>query len=237
MTGRSSFPETRATLVAALASTVADDQARALDLIGRAYRDPIILLLRHRWNIDRADAEDLAHEFFARAVEKEWFNRYDALRGRFRTFIRTCVDDFARAHHRDAQRLKRGGGTTTVLLNPESAELASNDDMEHLFDREWARGVLTIAAQELQRECREAGKDAAWEVYQRYDLTDDTDAARPTYAQIAAELGESTTQITNFLAWARRRMREHVLATIRSLTADEAEFRAEVQVLLGDVLP
>jgi DNA-directed RNA polymerase specialized sigma24 family protein len=95
---RSTFPETRVTIVAALASSATQDRSRALDLIARAYREPLIALLRHRWSLDRPDAEDLAQEFFARAVEKGWFYRYDATRGKFRTFLRTCVEDFARTH-------------------------------------------------------------------------------------------------------------------------------------------
>lgn len=228
------FPDTRATLVVALSSRSAEDRARALDLIARVYREPMIVLLRHRWNLDRDAAEDVVQEFFARAVEKEWFSRFDPSRGRFRAFLRTCLEDFARTQHRDSQRLKRGGGAETVPLNPESAELASDQDLERIFDQEWARAVLTLAAQELRRECITAGKEIAWIVYERYDLTDARDADRPTYAQLAVEFRQPTSQVTNYLTWARRRMRAHVLATIRSLTSDDAEYRAETALLLGD---
>jgi len=39
--------------------------------------------------------------------------------------------------------------------------------------------------------------------------------------------------VINHLAWARRRFRHHVLATLRSLAGSEAEYREDVRDLLG----
>lgn len=231
MTAR--LPETRDTLVAALASPDAADHARALDLIARAYRDPVAAILALRWTLAREDAEDLAQEFFAAAIEKGWFARYDAARGRFRGFLRGCLDDFARSALRDARRLKRGGGAVHVALDDAAPALAAAGEIDRLFAREWARSVLAISAAALRDDCERLGKRVAWQLFERYDLTDAPDDARPTYAALAAEFGEPVTQVTNHLAWARRRMREQVLATLRMLTGDEAEYRDEVRALLG----
>lgn len=227
------LPDTRDTLIEALASPVAADRDRALDLIARAYRDPVLVILSLRWTLAREDAEDLAQEFFATAAEKQWFHRYDVSRGRFRTFLRSCLDDFARSALRDARRLKRGGGAVHVALDDAPA-LAAPSEVDRLFDREWARAVLGIALERLRAECATLGKQVAWRLYERYDLTDSPDDARPTYASLAAEFGEPVTQVTNHLAWARRRMREHALETVRALTGDEAEFRDEVRALTGE---
>ena len=243
MTAR--LPETRDTLVAALASDAEADRDRALDLIARAYRDPVVAILAIRWSLAREDAEDLAQDFFAKAVEKEWFHRYDPARGRFRPFLRACLDDFARASFRDAARAKRGGGVEHVALDDAfdagsgslpgegPGALASPGEIDRLFEREWARSVLSIASELLRADCDASGKSVAWKLYERYDLTDAPDDARPTYAALGAEFGEPVTQVTNHLAWARRRMREHVLATVRALTGDDAEYRDEVRALIG----
>ncbi len=240
MTAR--LPETRDTLVAALASDAPADRDRALDLIARAYRDPVVAILALRWSLAREDAEDLAQGFFAMAVEKGWFARYDASRGRFRAFLRGRLDDFARTTFRDAGRLKRGGEVRHLSLAADApgaaaladeAALASPAEADRLFEREWARSVLSIACDRLREECVASGKLVAWRLFERYDLSDLPDESRPTYASLAAELGEPVTQVTNHLAWARRRMREQVLATLRALTADEQEYRDEVRALLG----
>lgn len=247
MTAR--LPETRDTLVAALSSDSPADRTRALDLIARAYRDPVVALVSLRWSLAREDAEDLAQEFFAAAMEKGWFTRYDATRGRFRPFLRSCLDDFAKTSFRDAARLKRGGGASHVALaedfsgdampshgtasSRDTARLSTPPEAEALFDREWTRSVLAIACERLRDECAASGKEIAWRLFERYDLTDAPDESRPTYASLAAEFNEPATQVTNHLAWARRRMREHVLATVRMLTGDEREYRDEVRALLG----
>ena len=244
------LPETRDTLVAALASDSATDRTHALDLIARAYRDPVVALVSLRWSLAREDAEDLAQEFFAAAMEKEWFTRYDASRGRFRPFLRSCLDDFAKSSFRDAARIKRGGGASHIALaadgdttaphdaarlptRHDTARLSTPAEVEALFDREWARSVLAIACERLREECVASGKEIAWRLFERYDLTDAPDESRPTYASLAVEFNEPPTQVTNHLAWARRRMREHVLATVRALTGDEREYRDEVRALLG----
>lgn len=254
MTAR--LPETRDTLVAALASDSPADRTRALDLIARAYRDPVVALVSLRWSLSREDAEDLAQEFFATAMEKGWFPRFDASRGRFRPFLRSCLDDFAKSSFRDAARMKRGGGASHVALAEDGdatashgtasphdaarlptrhdmARLSTPPDAEALFDREWARSVLAIACERLREECLASGREVAWRLFERYDLTDAPDESRPTYASLAVEYNEPPTQVTNHLAWARRRMREHVLATVRALTGDEREYRDEVRALLG----
>lgn len=232
MTAR--LPETRDTLVAALASPDEADRERALDLICRAYRAPVIALLTLRWSLAGEDAEDLAQEFLATALEKRWFQRYDASRGRFRAFLRACLDDFVRAAMRDARRLKRGGGTEHLSLDAAADSLGAPDGSDRFFEREWARSVLTIALERLRADCQARDKAVAWTLYERYDLLDAPDEQRPTYAMLALVTGEPVTQVTNHLSWARRRMREHVLATVRMLTGDEAEFRDEVRALTGE---
>jgi RNA polymerase sigma-70 factor (ECF subfamily) len=115
------LPATRESLVAALGTSGEEARQRALELIGRAYLVPVTALLALRWQLARPDAEDLAQGFFAKAIEKDWFRRFDPARGRFRTFLRSCLDDFARTEHRDAHREKRGGSGVCnfyrVLIN------------------------------------------------------------------------------------------------------------------------
>lgn len=227
------LPDTRDTLIAALGSDRPADRDRALDLIARAYRDPVVAILARRWQLARDDAEDLAQEFFAAAVAKEWFKRFEPSRGRFRTFLRSCLDDFARASLRDAARLKRGGGAAHLSLDDAGVSLGTDAEVDALFDREWARSVLGIALERLRQDCDAHDRAVAWRLYERYDLSDHPDTQRPTYAVLAAETGEPVTQVTNHLHWARKRMREHVLATLRALTADDAEYRDEVRALTG----
>ena len=75
-----------------------------------------------------------------------------------------------------------------------------------------------------------AGKPLPFALFERHDL-----GAREgdSYASLAAEFGLTTTQVTNALAFARRRFREHALAALRVLCATDDEFRRDARELFG----
>ena len=70
-----------------------------------------------------------------------------------------------------------------------------------------------------------------FQLFERYDL-DEADP-KPSYGQLAEEFGLATTDVTNYLAFARREFRRCVLDQLREMTATEEEFRREAQALLG----
>ena len=230
------FPETQHSLVHALQSADRDVRERATELVARVYREPVIAVVTHKWGLQRADAEDLAHDFLLQAFDKAWFARYDASRGRFRTFLRACLVAFASTRGEAASRLKRGGGVTHVAI--ENLDIAAVDDtLDALFEREWARSVLTGAVQALRADCDAANRGSTFAVFVAHDIDGAERQTPPTYASLASEFGLPVTQVTNYLNWARRRFREHVLETLRSLTTSDAEFRAEARALLGVDIP
>lgn len=227
------FPDTRYSIVSALRSDDAATRARATEDVARVYRAPIIAVLRLRWRLDVGDAEDLAHDFLAHAFERDWLQRYDRGKGRFRTFLRSCVMAYASTAHEGAQRLKRGGGATHVSLDAAQHAPAGDAEVEALFEREWVRSVFARALESLRLECDAAGRSVTYEVFVAYDVEGADAIERPGYAEIAARFGIPVTQVTNYLNWARRKLRAHVLATLRALTASEEEFREEARALLG----
>jgi RNA polymerase sigma-70 factor (ECF subfamily) len=179
-----------------------------------------------------ADAEDLTHDFFAQALAKEWLARYDPEKGRFRTFLRTCLLAFAAESHESTRRQKRGGDAKHVALD-DAIQVGTDDDYSALFDAEWTRSVLAAALEALRVECIAANRESTWRVFAAYDVDGSDAEVRPTYDSVAKATGVPPTQVTNFLNWARRRFRSHVLETIRSLTASDDEYRDEVRMLLG----
>jgi RNA polymerase sigma-70 factor (ECF subfamily) len=225
------FPDTRVSLVAALSSDDQATRARAVDLVVRAYRTPVIAVLQRQWSLDLADAEDLAHDFFSHALEREWLGRYDAAKGRFRTFLRSILQAYASTAHESANRLKRGGHLTAVSID--STQLSTDAGVDRLFEQEWVRSVMTIALERLRLQCEQAGRDATYAVFLAHDV-DGADAEPPLrYAEIAARFDVPVTQVANYLHWARTRFRGHIIDTLRALTATEAEFREEARALLG----
>jgi hypothetical protein len=232
------FPLTRHSVVAALKANDVAERERAFGVLVGAYWRPVYKYLRLRWRLAPSDAEDATQTFFGRAYERDYFARFDASRARFRTFLRTCVDAFAANERQAAQRLKRGGGAEHVSLDYATAEAelvgaSPPDDYERFFAREWVRAIFAAAVEELRTRCERDGHGAHYDIFSRYDLAEGDAARAVSYASLAMELGLTTSQVTNYLAVARRQFRAIVLEQVRALTATDAEFRDEVRELFG----
>ena len=231
------FPPTRHSIVAAIRSGEGDQRQVAFDALAAAYWKPVFKYVRLKWHAAPAEAEDLTQAFFARAYEKDYFAPFDPSRARFRTFLRTCLDRFvANARKADA-RLKRGGGVTLVPIDVAEAERelqaqAPNavDDFDAYFHREWLRSLFAAAAARLRDDCAARGRPLRYTLFERYDLAPDPDD-RPTYADLARDVGRTSADVTNELAAARREFRRLVLELLRQQCATEEEFEAESRAL------
>jgi DNA-directed RNA polymerase specialized sigma24 family protein len=224
------FPDTRVSQVLALSSDDPSLRSRAVDLVVTAYRGPVIAVLRKQWSLDIDDAEDLAHDFFAHALEREWLARYDRDKGRFRTFLRKCLQDFAHTKYEASRRLKRGGHMTAVALD-DADNMASEAEVDGLFAQEWARSVLTMSLDRLREQCAADDRHLTYDVFVAHDVDGADDP--PRYADLARRFEIPATQVANYLHWARSRFRGHVLDTLRALTTSDVEFREEARALLG----
>jgi RNA polymerase sigma factor (sigma-70 family) len=234
------FPLTRRSVL--LAACDADPVVRrqAWETLVESYWRPVYKVLRARWRLPREDAEDLTQEFFATALSKGTFEKYDPAKARFRTYLRTCLDGFAANEHKAARRLKRGGGHEPLSLDFEGAEAELHRygageglDAEEYFHREWVRSLFGLAVEDLRQWCTRSGKEVHFRLFERYDLEGSDAEDRPTYAELAAEHGLPVTQVTNYLAAVRRELRRLVLERLRELTGSEEEFRSEARLVLG----
>lgn len=235
------FPATRHSVVRATRSRDPAERARAFDALVGAYWKPVYTYLRLRWRLEPADAEDLVQGFFTRAVLDGLLDGYDPARGRFRTFLRVCVDRHAANERQAARRLKRGGGAQHLSLDfaaaegalPARALAAAADDPEALFHREAVRALFEQALAAFRAQAVAVGKAVHLRLFERCDLDAPDGDRAPSYAALAAEHGLPVTQVTNHLAWARREFRRQVLATLRAASASDEEFRADARELLG----
>ncbi len=239
-----SFPPTQMPLVRATASADPLERDKALALLLECYWKPIYKYLRIKWQIANEEAKDLTQGFFTLALEKNFFEKFDPARARFRTYLRMAVDGFVANERKSLSRKKRGGGIAHHSLDFAGAEeeLASlahrpMNDGDEFFRREWIRSLFGLAVDELRRRCQELDKGLAFSLFERYDL-EEADSDKPvTYDHLAGELNISLTQVTNLLAYARREFRGIVLDKIRAATGSDEEFRAEARQLLGGDIP
>jgi RNA polymerase sigma factor (sigma-70 family) len=237
--GRGRFPTTRLSAVREAGSSDPAARERGFAAVIEGYWKPVYKYVRLRWREDNETAKDLTQGFFARALEKAWFSAYDARKGSFRTFLRTCLDGYVANERKAARRQKRDPGAPLLSLDFEGAEgeiadrpVAAGKSMEEYFHEEFVRALFAAAVSELEGHCRERGKAAAFALFERYDLDPGPDGSRG-YAELGREMNLTVTEVTNQLAFARRTFRRMVLARLRRLSGGEREFRREVRAVLG----
>ena len=234
------FPVTRFSIVQATGSADPALRREAWDVLLRAYWRPVYTFIRLRWNAGAEDAEDLTQEFFTRALERNFFEEFDPARARFRTYLRICLQRFLSNAHKAAGRTRRGGNARIVSLDfasvegdlARAAEGAGALDEESFFRREAIRSLFALAVEDLRTSLEAAGKAPYFHIFARYDLEDPGAGERPTYRMLADEFGLPVTQVTNYLAHARRELRRIVLDRLREISGSEAEFREEARELL-----
>lgn len=238
--GRSDrFPITRISAIVAARSDDHAERTRAFEALIAAYWMPAYKYIRLKWNKSTEDAKDLTQGFFTEAMQKNFFDRYDPSKAKFRTFLRTCLDGFVANENKAASRVKRGGSATILSLDFEGAEsqlmsaaLPPANAIDEYFDREWSRSVLSLSLESFRAEMTEAGKTTHLRLFERY-VMDDDDRSKPSYKALAAEFSVSIGDVTNYLAYARREFRRIVLEKLRELTATDDEFHREARALLG----
>jgi RNA polymerase sigma factor (sigma-70 family) len=230
------FPLTRHSVVAAAQGPDPQERVRAMDAITSSYWRPVYKYVRLRWRLEREDAEDFTQDFFSRLLEKDFLASYDPTKGKLRTFLRTCIDRLFMNQARAAHRQKRGSAAVHVSLDFEEAEheLAASkqtESPEDYFEKEWVRTLFALAVGRLRAQCQSAGKTTQFALFESYDLGDaDT---RPAYAALAEEFRIAVTDVTNYLAFARREFRRCVLTQLREMTGSDEEFQREARALLG----
>lgn len=150
--------------------------------------------------------------------EKDYFASYDSAKASFQTFFRTCLDRFVANQKKAEQRLKRGGGADRFSLDFGSAEdellrygATSGATPEDYFRREWVRSLFGLVIETLSLQYDDSGRSTYFKLFELYDLRNDAAETKVSYASLAKEFGLNTTDVTNYLAAARREFRKVVL--------------------------
>lgn len=216
------FPSTQGSLLDAAAAGLPNE---ALERVAALYWKPVYRFIRLKFRKNNEDAKDLTQGFFASALEREFFARFDPARASFRTYLRMAVERFAANAHAAQSRQKRGGD---VEFEPIGEQAAAGESPEEVFDREWQRQLFALALDDLRELCDGAGKQLQWRIFEAYDLEA---GERCSYAALAERHGIAETSVTNYLAWARRTLRGLVIERMRAVTSGERELREEMRRL------
>jgi RNA polymerase sigma-70 factor (ECF subfamily) len=216
------FPSTQVSLLEAARAGL---PCEALDRVIALYWKPVYKYIRFRFGKDNEDAKDLTQSFFAAALQREFFARFDPVKASFRTYLRMAVERFAASEHAARNRQKRGGN---VEFEPVEEQAATAESPEQVFEREWQHQLFSLALDDLRAHCDTSGKQLHFQIFEAYDLAA---GERPSYAALAARHGIAETAVTNYLAWVRRMLRAFVAERLRGVTSGEQELRREMRSL------
>jgi RNA polymerase sigma factor (sigma-70 family) len=223
------FCTTRCSIIAELQNRESAHRNIAYETLIRMYWKPVYKYLRIKWNKSNEDAKDLTQSFFAAAIEKDYFQTYDHSRSLFRTFLRTCLDRFVLNQEKSSHAIKHGGRSLFVSFDFHKAEaelIQSHPSPHECFEKEWMRSLFTLSLEQFRAQCLQRKREIHFRLFEMYDIDRDEEN-KPTYDQLAGQFAISITDVTNYLAAARREFRKIVLQNLRDITGSEREFRAE----------
>lgn len=227
------FPITRWSLILAAGAEEGGCQV-ALGELCRLYWYPLYAHAR-RCGHGPEDAQDLTQGFFAHLIEARVFERLEGPdKGRLRSFLLRGLQNWMMKEHRDATRLKRGGGDAVFSLDAMEAEerLAqepvTDESPERLFDRRWAQAVIEAAFDRLKSDYIRAGKELIYTVLA--PLTDKADRAI-AMADVAAEMGVSEGNARVMLFRLRKQFRVALQTEMMRTLTDEADLKEEMDHL------
>jgi RNA polymerase sigma factor (sigma-70 family) len=214
------FQTTRWSLLLEIRKRDSPEAASALETLCATYWYPVYAFIR-RSGRSADDASDLTQAFFARVLEKNYFQDAEQTRGRFRTFLLASVRHFI-SNERDAElALKRGGGIRHVALEVEPEERrfhrepSENETPERLYERRWALAALDAALARLARKYESTARRKLFEEL-RPLLTGDEPAS---YAELSARLGASE----GALRVAVHRLRKQFASSLREVIAETVD--------------
>ena len=207
----------------------------ALAALCQIYWYPLYAFARRRGHSPH-DSQDLTQGFFLHILEHRALSGVDRLKGKFRSFLLACFQNYLSAETRRAHRLKRGGQCQFVSLDLESAENryryepADYLTAEKIFEARWALTLLDHAMMVLRDEYAGRGKELVFNTLKGYvGIGENTSEA--SYEEAAKALGIGVGTVKTFI----HRLRNRYLAVVREEVArtvsDPAEIESEIRAL------
>jgi RNA polymerase sigma-70 factor (ECF subfamily) len=211
---------------------------RDLEELARAYWRPVFGFVRATSAHTDEEARDRTQDFFVWMIESRFLGRADPGRGRFRAFLKTSLRNFLAGQARTAKAQKRGGGRRHVALEAfagadgavELPDLRGRTP-EDVLDELWRTALVERSTAALENELREQGKATYFAVFRDYFLAAEDDL---DYRAVAQRHGITTTDVSNYLMYAKKRYRALLQAAVRETVADPEELRAELLWLFGE---
>ncbi|HEX9047022.1 MAG TPA: RNA polymerase sigma factor [Verrucomicrobiae bacterium] len=207
----------------------------ALATLCQTYWYPLYAYVRRRGHAPE-DAQDLVQGFFARLLARNWIDRADRQRGRFRSFLLGAMNHFLADEWDKVRAQKRGGGVTVLPLEFDTAETrfsrepADTTTPEQIFERRWALALLEQVLNQLRDEYAQAGRG---ELFALLHPSLVGDHSGQSYAEVAERLGTTEGTVKSAVHRLRQRYRQRLRDEIANTVARKEDIEDELQHLFA----
>jgi RNA polymerase sigma-70 factor (ECF subfamily) len=198
--GAGQFHTTRWTLVMSSAHDQSQTGQAALATLCQIYWYPVYAFARRR-GYSPPDAQDLTQGFFLHILEHRALGRVDRLKGKFRSFLLACFQNYLSVETQRAHRLKRGGQYQFISLDLETAEHryryepADYLTAERIFEARWAFTLLEHAMTVVRQEYVARGKESVFDNLRAFVGIAET-KPEDSYEEAAKALGVGVGTVT-----------------------------------------
>ena len=223
------FHTTHWTLVMASAHDQSQTGRAALAALCQTYWYPLYALARRQGH-SPPDAQDLTQGFFLHILEHRALSQVDRLKGKFRSFLQVCFQNYLSVQAKRAHRLKRGGHCQLVSLDLAIAEnryqLEPVDCLtpETIFAARWGLTLLSHAMVVLRHEYVARGKESVFDTLKAF-VGIGQSSPEASYQEAAKALGISAGTVKTLV----HRLRRQYLAAVREQVARTVSNPAEIE--------
>jgi len=219
----------------------ADDQQQpgareALEQLCKIYWPPLYAFLRKQGR-SPDDAKDLTQGFFVHILYTDGLRNIHPTKGKFRSFLLACLNNYVQ-NERDKERAeKRGGGQTLLIIDDSEAETGygiepeDQTDPAKLYDRRWASTLLSEVLRLLKQKCNQERKSELFDELCPF-LTGDAERG-VTYADVAGRLRMSEGAVRVAASRLRSEFRELLRSEVGRTVSSQEEVDEELRYLVS----
>jgi len=227
------FATTHWSVVLAAGNSGTPGAGAALERLCQTYWPPLYAYLR-RFGYSPEEAQDLTQDFFAHFLQGNCFSRAEPRRGRFRSFLLTCLQHYTRDLHDWRSAAKRGGGEPVLSLDRERAERGyaaepmEQSTPERVFEKRWATTLLENVLNHLGAEFARTGKREFFDQLKGFVWGEQ---GTTPVRQISTDFGVSESAVRVTVHRLRQRFRELLRLEIAHTVTEPAEIDGEIRYL------
>jgi RNA polymerase sigma-70 factor (ECF subfamily) len=211
-----------------------DQSTEAMNTLCEKYREPLVVWLRARQNeFHPLEPEDLVDGFLSAKLEEQFLKNIAPVKGRFRTFMLTCLRNYVSSEFRKLKAVVRGGNKPHVSLEQTNEEgrpivepVSAEPGPDRAYDAAWAQTIVENAHYRLEAELATRGHVPLWEALQPHLYKEE---GAPCYAQIAKQFGMTENALGTAACRFRKRLRQLILEELRETVATEEDFATEAK--------